>query len=101
MNLLKNLLSLLVVLAMLGVGALFALQNEATVPLDILVYRFEPHSVALWVLAGFALGGLFGMLTMSVLVLRLRTRLGLKTRQLAKVQAESESSRSRRLVESG
>ncbi len=38
MKLLRNLLSILVVLAMIGVGVLFALQNEMPVPLDLLSF---------------------------------------------------------------
>ena len=72
MSILRSLLMLVVVVAMAAAGALFALQNEATVPLDVLVYTFAPRSVALWVLAAFALGGIAGLLMASLLVLRLR-----------------------------
>ncbi len=98
MSILRSLLVLVVVVAMAAVGALFALQNEATVPLDVLVYTFAPRSVALWVLAAFALGGIAGLLMASLLVLRLRARLRLLRRQLNKTQGEVDSLRSKDIV---
>lgn len=98
MSLLRSLLMLLVVLVMAAAGALFALQNEATVPLDVLVYSFAPRSIALWVLAAFALGGVAGLLMASLVVLRLRARLRLLRRQLGRAQGEAERLRSREIV---
>lgn len=98
MSILRSLLMLVVVVAMAAAGALFALQNEATVPLDVLVYTFAPRSVALWVLAAFALGGIAGLLMASLLVLRLRARLRLLRRQLNRTQGEVESLRSKDIV---
>ena len=69
-------------------GILFALQNKMPVPLDVLVYTFEPQSLALWVLGAFALGGIAGMLVSSALLLRLRTSLGSSKRQLQKTRLE-------------
>ena len=60
MKLLRNLLTIFVVLATLGMGVLFALQNKTAVPLDLLVYTLGPQSLALWVLGAFALGGVLG-----------------------------------------
>jgi len=97
-SILRSLLMLVVVVAMAAAGALFALQNEATVPLDVLVYTFAPRSVALWVLAAFALGGIAGLLMASLLVLRLRARLRLLRRQLNRTQGEVESLRSKDIV---
>ncbi len=80
----RKLLTLVVVLATLAVGVLFALQNKAPVPLDLLVYTFNPQSLALWILASLALGGLLGMLASSAIVLRLRTSLASANRKLTK-----------------
>ena len=88
MKLLRRLFTLLVLAAMIGVGILFALQNKMPVPLDVLVYTFEPQSLALWVLGAFALGGIAGMLVSSALLLRLRTSLGSSKRQLQKTRLE-------------
>ena len=75
MKFLRNLLTLVVVLAMIAVGVLFALQNEEPVPLDLLVYQFEPRSLALWLLSALAIGGLLGLVISSAIMLRLRTSL--------------------------
>lgn len=93
MRLLRKLLTLLVVLATIAVGVLFALQNTALVPLDLLVYSFEAKSLALWVLAAFAIGGVVGMLTATGIVLRLRTSLRTARRQTERAGAELEKLR--------
>lgn len=93
MKLLRNLLTIALVLAMAAVGVLFALQNETPVPLDMLVYTFEPKSLALWVLAAFAIGGLLGMLLSSLILVRQRASLGSANRQLAKARAEVDKLR--------
>lgn len=88
MKFLLNILTVLVVLATVAVGVLFALQNKLPVPLDMLVYTFEPRSLALWILSAFALGGLLGMLISSVILLRTRATLGSVRRQLSKARSE-------------
>jgi putative membrane protein len=93
MNLLRKLLTILVVLATVVVGVLFALQNTTLVPLDLLVYTFDPKSLALWVLAAFAAGGVLGMLTASGIILRLRTTLRMANKRTAKVMSELDTLR--------
>jgi len=100
MKLLRNLLTVLIVLAMVGVGVLFALQNEAPVPLDLLVYKFEPRSLALWLLAALGTGGLLGLMLSSVLMVRQRASLGSTKRQLIKARAELDKLRTAGLTES-
>jgi putative membrane protein len=82
MKLLRNILLLLFVLVILSVGVLFAIENTATVPLNLLVFHFEAHSIALWVLLAFALGGVLGILANIGVVWRLRARLLRSNRQL-------------------
>ena len=84
----RKLITLVIVLATIAVGVLFALQNKAPVPLDLLVYTFDPKSLALWILASLALGGLLGMLASSAIVLRLRTSLASTNRKLTKANTE-------------
>ena len=93
MKLLRNLLYVAVVLAMVAVGVLFALQNETLVPLDLLVFTFEPRSLALWLLLAFAIGGILGMLASSALLVRNRAALGSANRQLARSRAEVDKLR--------
>ena len=94
MKFLRKIITILIVLATIGVGVLFALQNKVPVPLDLLVYTFEPKSLALWVLAAFALGGLLGMLISSVIMVRMQASLGSSKRQLAKARTEVDKLRS-------
>jgi len=94
MKFLRKIITILIVLATIGVGVLFALQNKVPVPLDLLVYTFEPKSLALWVLAAFALGGLLGMLISSVIMVRMQASLGSSRRQLAKARTEVDKLRS-------
>jgi len=88
MKILRKIVTVLIVLATLAVGMLFALQNKTMVPLDLLVYSFEPRSVALWVLSAFAIGGLMGMLACSTVLLRQRASIGTANRRLEKSRAE-------------
>jgi putative membrane protein len=88
MKFLRNILTVLVILATVAVGVLFALQNKLAVPLDMLVYTFEPRSLALWILSAFALGGLLGLLISSAILLRTRATLGSVRRQLVRARAE-------------
>ncbi len=90
MKLIKNLLLFIIALAMLVLGALFAAQNTAAVPLDLLVVYLPERSVALWVLLAFAIGGVIGMLTNIGLVLRLRTALLKSNRQLARLEQAAQ-----------
>ncbi len=99
MKLLRTLLTIIVVLATLSVGVLFALQNKQPVPLDLLVYAFEPRSLALWLLLALAVGGAAGMLISSVLIVRLRAALGTTQRQLAKSRTEVDSLRTAGLTD--
>lgn len=84
MQLVRKLVFFLVALAMLALGALFAVQNEAKVPLDLLVVYLSERSVALWVLLAFALGGVVGLLTSLGIILRLRARLMAANRRLGR-----------------
>ncbi|MEH6590189.1 MAG: LapA family protein [Halioglobus sp.] len=93
MNLLRKILVIIIILATVGVGVLFALQNTALVPLDVLVYRFEARSLALWVLLAFAVGGVSGMLTFTGIVVRQRGSLRSANRHLAKARTELDNLR--------
>jgi putative membrane protein len=94
MKWLRTLITVVIVLATLAASVLFALQNKAPVPLDLLVYSFEPKSLALWILLALVVGGLLGMLTSSAMALRLRTSLHSTNRKLSKARAELDSLRS-------
>ena len=88
MKLLKRLATVLVLLAAIAVGVLFALQNKEPIALDLLVYAFEPRSLALWLLLALALGGLLGLTISGFLIVRLRTSLSITQRKLSKTAIE-------------
>lgn len=98
---LRKLLTIVVVLAALLASVLFSLKNEAPVPLDLLVYTFEPQSLALWVLVAFAIGGVLGMVVSSVILVRTRASLGSCRRQLDRALQELRSLRSAAPVADG
>ena len=98
MSFLRNLLAVAIALVMVAVGVLFALQNPEPIALDILVMKLPARSLALWVLAALALGGLLGLLLSSLVVLRLRAGLASTRRQLARAQTEVDRLRTRDLA---
>lgn len=88
MRLLRNLVYLLVLLAAVAAGVLFALQNTQPVALDLLVYRFHERSLALWLLLSLGVGGLLGLLASSLMIVRLRARLAVTRRKLEQALTE-------------
>lgn len=88
MKLLRNLIILIIIFGTAIVGAMFATQNTAQVPLDLLIYTFEPQTLALWVLGAFALGGTLGMIVSSIILIRMRASLGARNRQLDRARTE-------------
>jgi putative membrane protein len=94
MKLLRKLITVFVVMATLVTGVLFALQNKTPIPLDILVYTFEPQSIALWILFAFALGGVLGMIVSAAILVRTSASLGSCRRQLDRTTTELSKLRS-------
>jgi putative membrane protein len=92
MNYFKKIGYFAIFAATLVLGLIFAEQNTVAVPLNLLVFNLPEHSVALWVLLAFSVGGVTGMLTSMGLVLRLRTTLLRVNRQLAKQAAPKKES---------
>ena len=88
MTFVHKVFTVIVVLGALVASVLFALQNKLPVPLDVLVYRFEPQSLAVWILLSFALGGVVGMAVSTVILLRTRAALVSSRRQLNKARDE-------------
>ena len=84
MRLLRNLFLLLFTLLVLGLGAMFAVENTSAVPLNLLLFSLDERSVALWILLAFSLGGVLGMLANIGLVWRLRARLMRANRQVTR-----------------
>ena len=87
MKLLRNAILFLVALAMLAFGAMFAVENEAAVPLNLLFVILPERPVALWVLLAFAAGGLVGVLISWLASWRQARLLKRSNRKLARLDA--------------
>ena len=99
MKAVRTLITIAIVVAMLALGVLFALANDGIVALDVLIYRFESGSLALWVLLALALGGVLGLLASSVKMLRLRALNASLTRKLTRAKTELEKLRTAGLTD--
>ncbi|GHE22093.1 lipopolysaccharide assembly protein LapA domain-containing protein [Halomonas urumqiensis] len=75
MRWLKGLILAIILLAVLLVGILFAVNNQQTLPLNLIWIELPAASLSVWLLASLAMGVLMGMLAMSGVYLRLRTLL--------------------------
>jgi putative membrane protein len=93
MELLQKLLGILVILAMLILGVLFAIQNTQEVPLDLLIILLPERSIALWILLAFAAGAIVGMLASAGMLLRLRKELFISRGQIQRKNKEVEKLR--------
>jgi len=75
MRWLKGLILAIILLAVLLIGILFAVNNQQTLPLNLIWIELPPASLSVWLLASLAVGVLLGMIAMSGIYLRLRTLL--------------------------
>ena len=83
MRLIGSILVIVLLLAVLGLGLLFTLENDVLVPLNVLVAELPEQRLSTWIILAFFLGGISGLLASSFAILRLQaSRLSLR-RQLA------------------
>ena len=75
MRWLKGLILAVILLAVLLVGILFAVNNQQTVPLNLIWLELPAVSLSVWLLAALVCGVVLGMLAMLGVWLRLRTSL--------------------------
>jgi putative membrane protein len=88
MRLIRFILIILLLLAVLGLGLLFTLENDALVPLNILVADLPEQRLSTWIILAFFSGGITGLLASTLVILRLQaSRLGLR-RQLTSSQGK-------------
>ena len=83
MRLLRNFIYLAAAVALLLLGVLFAVQNDANVPLNLLAVELAARPVAQWLLFAFIAGVLAGMAVNIGIMLRLRAALARANRQLS------------------
>lgn len=75
MRWLKGLILAIILLIVLLVGILFAVNNQQTLPLNLIWIELPAASLSFWLLASLAVGVILGMLAMSGVHLRLRALL--------------------------
>ncbi|MBW6391453.1 MAG: LapA family protein [Halomonas sp.] len=75
MRWLKGLILAIILLAVLLVGILFAVNNQQTVPLNLIWIELPAISLSVWLLVALVSGVVLGMLAMTGVWLRLRTAL--------------------------
>ncbi|HSP58694.1 MAG TPA: LapA family protein [Halomonas sp.] len=75
MRWLKGLILAIILLAVLLIGILFAVNNQQTLPLNLIWLELPEASLSVWLLASLTAGVLLGMIAMSGVYLRLRTLL--------------------------
>jgi lipopolysaccharide assembly protein A len=91
----RALIAILLMLVLIF-GLLFSLQNEQSVPLDLVALQLSERPLAVWLLAAFVLGGLAGLVAGSLALLklqanryRLRRRLEACERELSDLKGSS------------
>jgi len=75
MKWLKRVCILVLLVAAFFWGMLFTSENTAQVALNLVFWQLNPASVSLWVILGFAAGGLLGLTLSLLLVTKLRAGL--------------------------
>lgn len=88
MNWLKRMLALVIIVAVLAFGALFAIQNNELVTLDFVFLPAVEGTAAYWVYLSFCVGGLLGLLSSSVVLLASKAKLLNLKRQLQAQELE-------------
>ena len=72
MKWLKRMSVLLLLVAAFFWGMLFTTENTAQVVLNLVFWQSNPASMSLWIILGFAAGGLVGLALSILLVTKLR-----------------------------
>lgn len=82
----RRLLAVAILLLILLFGLLFALQNPAEVPIDLLVLQLSPRPLATWLIIAFVLGGIAGLGAGSFALVRLQASRARLRRRLEKLE---------------
>ncbi len=88
MRFLKLIIYSLLALLCFAISLLFTLRNTEVVTLDLYFTTIEGLSFSLWLFTAFALGIVCGVMTFSILWLRLKTKQIVTQRKLTKTQQE-------------
>lgn len=75
----------LIMLAVVMVGAMFALENNQTISVDFIVLHGPEISLGLWLILFLAIGALLGMIASSLIIAGYRRRLARFKKGMKKV----------------
>jgi len=99
-NWLKNLITIVLGLIVIGVGILFTIHNTDRVAIDLVFFQLPEASLSLWLIATFVLGALCGILLSVVAILSLKTRLRSSQRKVMAFRKELDQLRTAGLKDS-
>jgi len=99
-NWLKNLITIVLGLIVIGVGILFTIHNTDRVSIDLVFFQLPEASLSLWLIATFVLGALCGILLSIVVILSLKTRLRSSQRKVMAFRKELDQLRTAGLKDS-
>ena len=94
MKWIKGLLTLVALFLVCIWGILFASENVQPVALNLVIWQLPEASVSIWVVGGFALGGMLGLVMGLVMITRLKAQKLRVNRDLAQCQKELATLRS-------
>lgn len=100
MKWLKRICILVLLVAAFFWGMLFTSENTAQVALNLVFWQLSPASVSLWVILGFATGGLVGLVVSLLLITKLRTGLLRAERRARTFEKEVSALRANALKDS-
>jgi uncharacterized integral membrane protein len=99
-NWLKNLITIVLGLIVIGVGILFTIHNTDQVTIDLVFFQLPQASLSLWLIATFVLGALCGILLSILTILSLKTRLHSSQRKVVAFRKELDQLRTAGLKDS-
>lgn len=99
MRWLKTLVLAVIAIVIALLGILFSIRNQQEVPLDIIWAKLPEASLALWLLLSLVVGVILGMLAMTGMYVRLRTRLAAARRDIKGKQVEIDSLKKQHIQE--
>lgn len=88
MKWIKGLLTLVTILLVFLWGILFASENVQPIALDLVIWQLPALRVSIWVVGGFAIGGILGLLMGLGMIARLKAQKLKVSRDLARCQKE-------------
>lgn len=100
MSWLKNLITIVLGLIVIGIGILFTIHNTDQVAIDLVFFQLPEASLSLWLIAAFVLGALSGVMISLLAIMSLKTRLHSSRRKVVAFRKELDQLRTAGLKDS-